>query len=45
MWTGLVRYLDWTSPMGILVETFDHYFGHNLLTVSTIDPILLPLAS
>jgi hypothetical protein len=35
--TGLVR-------SGIFSPTFNYYFEHNLLTVSPIDPILLPLA-
>jgi hypothetical protein len=44
VWTGQVRYPDWTSPLDFSGGTFDHYFGRNLLTVSPIDPILLLLA-
>jgi hypothetical protein len=45
MWTGQVRYPEWTSPLDFLAGTFDHCFGSNMLTVSLIDLILLPLAS
>jgi hypothetical protein len=31
--------------MTFSAQTFDDYFEHNLLTVSPIDPILLPLPS
>jgi hypothetical protein len=37
VWGGLVR-------VGIFSSTFDYCFEPNLLTVSPIDPILLPLA-
>jgi hypothetical protein len=33
------------SPLEFSAWTFDHCFGRNLLTISPIDPILLPLAS
>jgi hypothetical protein len=36
---------DRTSPSDFLAGTFDHCFGRNLLTISSIDLILLPLAS
>jgi hypothetical protein len=45
VWIGQVRYVDRRSPLNFSVETFDYYLGCNLLTVSLIDPILLPLAS
>jgi hypothetical protein len=42
---GLVR--DWGRlvRIGIFSSTFDDYFERNLLTISPIDPILLPFAS
>jgi hypothetical protein len=43
--SGLVRVkgeLVWT---GVFNSTFDDCFEHNLITVSPIDPFLLPLAS
>jgi hypothetical protein len=43
VWSGQVRYPDRTSPLDFSLGTFDYYFGRNLLTVSPIDLILLPL--
>jgi hypothetical protein len=45
VWTGQVQYLDQTNSLDFLARTFDYCFGRNLLIISPIDPILLPLTS
>jgi hypothetical protein len=42
--TGQIRFKAGHIRQTILVAMFDDYFRRNLLTVSLIDPILLPIA-